>query len=234
MHSSIDPTQIFIRNWEIYQKVISANYMKHLELGEHAQKHLHYFNQFKPLSILDLGCGDAKQLSEQLKSLTVCAYTGYDLSEQATSFALKNLDTSISNPTFKIGKMEELIKADTETYNVIYSSFAIHHLRDEKKQELINDCYSKLDKKGLFILIDIKREPAQSIESYKTSYTNWILNDWHELNIDEKEAIIDHLSTCDIPVELTSYIEFAEKAGFDLIEEVNVDSRHALLAFTKN
>jgi hypothetical protein len=51
---------------------------------------------------------------------------------------------------------------------------------------------------------------------------------------DEKNAIIDHLNTCDIPVETQAYIKYAQKAGFNLIEEVNVDSRHALLSFIKN
>lgn len=234
MSSSIDPSQIFIRNWQIYQKVIAANYMKHLELGDYAQKHLLQLNHDSPIRVLDLGCGDAHQISEQLKSLNINSYKGFDLSEQATNLAARNFASSKLNASFNIGEMEELIKADKQTYHVIYSSFAIHHLTDEKKQALIQDCYNRLEKNGIFILIDIKREPAQSIETYKTSYTNWILNDWHALTADEKLAIIDHLTACDIPVETKTYIEFARSAGFQLAEEANVDSRHALLAFTKN
>jgi 2-polyprenyl-3-methyl-5-hydroxy-6-metoxy-1,4-benzoquinol methylase len=234
MQSQIDPTQIFIRNWEIYQKVIRENYMKHEELGEAAQKHLQVFIQHSPIKMLDIGCGDAHQISEQLKQLNLSTYTGYDLSEQATQVAEKHFAVFEKKANFQIGRMEQLIKSDHSSYNVIYSSFAIHHLVDDEKEEILKDCYDKLDVGGLFILIDIKRLPGQSIDAYKESYAQWINEDWDALNKDEKNAIIDHLNTCDIPLETQAYIKYAQKAGFNLIEEVNVDSRHALLSFIKN
>ena len=234
MQSQIDPTQIFIRNWEIYQKVIVENYMKHKELGETAQKYLQNFSQHTPIQVLDIGCGDAHQISEQLKSLNLVGYRGYDLSEQAIQFATNHFAAFENKAEFHIGRMEELIKEDQANYNVIYSSFAIHHLIDEKKGEIIQDCYNKLVEGGLFILIDIKRQPRQSINEYKASYAQWINADWHALDKEEKNAIIDHLNTCDIPVETKAYVDYAQQAGFNLLEEVNVDTRHALLAFVKN
>jgi 2-polyprenyl-3-methyl-5-hydroxy-6-metoxy-1,4-benzoquinol methylase len=234
MQSQKDPTQIFIRNWEIYQKVIRENYMKHEELGEAAQKHLQVFVQHSPIKMLDIGCGDAHQISEQLKQLNFSTYTGYELSEQATQFAEKHFAAFEKKVNFQIGSMQELIKKDQLSYNVIYSSFAIHHLTDDEKKEIINDCYVKLEDGGLFILIDIKRLPGQSIEEYKASYVKWINQYWNALLEDEKKAIIDHLNTCDLPVETKAYIEYAIQAGFSLKEEVNVDTRHALLAFEKN
>ncbi|MEY3178593.1 MAG: hypothetical protein RJB42_834, partial [Bacteroidota bacterium] len=149
-------------------------------------------------------------------------------------FAKKHFTSFENTATFQIGRMEELIKDDQTSYNVIYTSFAIHHLVDEKKAEIIKDCYNKLIEGGLFILIDIKRQLGQSISDYKASYAQWINADWYALDKDEKNAIIDHLNTCDIPVETNAYIEYAQHAGFSLLEDVNVDTRHALLAFVKN
>jgi 2-polyprenyl-3-methyl-5-hydroxy-6-metoxy-1,4-benzoquinol methylase len=234
MQLHIDPSQIFIRNWEIYQKVIENNYMKHKELGETAQKYLQNFSHHTPIQLLDIGCGDAYQISEQLKLLHFVSYKGYDLSDQAIQFAEKHFLAFKNKAAFQIGRMEELIKEENSNYTVIYSSFAIHHLTDDKKAEIIKDCYDKLEERGLFILIDIKRQPAQSADDYKASYAKWINDDWHSLDKDEKDAIIDHLTKCDIPVETKTYIEYGLEAGFSLLEEVNVDSRHALLAFIKN
>ena len=233
MNLPSDPSQIFMRNWDIYQKIIRENYMKHKELGERVQYHLSALSLHTPISILDIGCGDAHQIASQLKELSVNSYTGYDLSAQAVEFAKQHF-TSPINTTFHIGRMEELIKADELSYNVLYSSFAIHHLIDEQKQNLIDDCYRKLEQNGLFILIDIKRQPGQSISTYQLSYADWIKCDWPALNEEEQLAIIDHLSTCDIPVETKTYIEFANQAGFSLLEEFEVDTRHALLVFSKN
>jgi 2-polyprenyl-3-methyl-5-hydroxy-6-metoxy-1,4-benzoquinol methylase len=233
MNLSIDPSQIFIRNWEIYQKIIHENYMKHKQLGERVQHYLAELSHQTPLNMLDIGCGDAKQIAGQLKELPVNTYTGYDLSAQAIDFAKQHI-TSPIKAKFNIGRMEELIKDDEDTYNLIYSSFAIHHLIDEQKQTIINDCFSKLEQKGMFILIDIKRLPGQSINDYQLSYADWIKRDWHALTEEEQIAIIDHLSTCDIPVETKTYTEFANQAGFILLEEFEVDTRHALLVFSKN
>jgi 2-polyprenyl-3-methyl-5-hydroxy-6-metoxy-1,4-benzoquinol methylase len=161
MQLHIAPSQIFIRNWEIYQKVIENNYMKHKELGETAQKYLQNFSHHTPIQLLDIGCGDAYQISEQLKLLHFVSYKGYDLSDQAIQFAEKHFVAFKNKTAFQIGRMEELIKEDHSNYNVIYSSFAIHHLIDDKKAEIIQDCYNKLVERGLFILIDIKRLPEQ-------------------------------------------------------------------------
>lgn len=233
MNLSLDPSQIFIRNWKIYQKIIHENYMKHRELGEKVQHHLSVLSLQTQLNVLDIGCGDAHQIAGQLKTLDVCTYTGYDLSPQAIEFAKQNI-TSPIKAIFKIGCMEELIKKDDQSYNAIYSSFAIHHLIDEQKQTLISDCFSKLEQNGLFVLIDIKRLPNQSISAYQSSYADWIKSDWHALKTEEQLAIIDHLTTCDIPVETKSYVSFANEVGFSLIEEFNVDERHALLVFSKS
>lgn len=234
MLSSIDPTQIFIQNWEIYQKIIRANYMKHQELGDHVQQYLFQFAKTKPIKLLDIGCGDAHQISNQLQAFEILYYKGYDLSEQAIEFAKRNTEKLNTTVSFETGRMEELIKVDQNVYTILYSSFAIHHLTDEIKCKFIHNCYQKLENEGIFILIDIKRQPGQTTEDYKKSYTNWILNDWEELNEKEKKAIIDHLNTCDIPVETSTYISFANKAGFNFIKEIDIDPRHTLLLFSKN
>jgi 2-polyprenyl-3-methyl-5-hydroxy-6-metoxy-1,4-benzoquinol methylase len=71
--------------------------MKHKELGEYAQKYLQDFSKHSSIQILDIGCGDAYQISEQLKYLNLVAYKGYDLSEQATLFAEKHFASSCSS-----------------------------------------------------------------------------------------------------------------------------------------
>ena len=229
-----DPTQIFIRNWEIYQKTILANYMKHEEIGLLSQKHIKEFASNQRIKILDLGCGDAHQIANQLATLNIQSYTGYDLSNQAIDLAKQHLQKTNAKLEFQVGKMEDLIKTESNTYNLLYSSFAVHHLNDEDKKVFIKDCAQRLEKNGLFILIDIKRLPGQSTDEYKNSYAEWIYQDWHTLLPEEKDAIVLHLQTCDIPVETDTYVEYAKQSGLSLIEEVAIDTRHVLLVFSNN
>jgi len=234
MSITTDPSQIFIRNWEIYQKIILEDYMNHKKLGKLSQAYLQEFVNQSPINMLDIGCGDAHQIANQLAPLNTFSYTGYDLSEQAITLAKQHIQKTKANAKFHIGKMEELIKADNNTYNLLYSSFAIHHLTDENKKSFIADCFSRLENNGIFILIDIKRLPGQSTSDYKKSYADWIYQKWDALEKDEKDAIVEHLQTCDIPVETKSYIHFAQEAGFTFIKEADVDPRHTLLVFSKN
>ena len=228
-----DPSRIFINSWNIYQKVIQANYMKHRDLGIYSQKYLKDFASHQALRVLDIGCGDAKQLSVQLSSLNVASYTGYDLSEDAVSLAKQNMSKTGADLIFRIGKMEELIKEETTTYNVIYSSFAIHHLQEEAKKIFLKDCFKVLEKGGLFILIDVKRASGQTREAYNDSYVEWINRDWSLLTGDEKKTVVSHLTTCDFPVETSMYIQYAESAGFILEDDVDIDPRHGLIVFRK-
>lgn len=228
-----DPSQIFISSWNIYQKVIQANYMKHLELGIYSQKYLMDFAHDEALRLLDIGCGDARQISQQLSDLNVKSYTGYDLSEDAVALARQNMAKTGATVNFRIGKMEELIKSETRTFNVIYSSFAIHHLKEAAKQDFLADCYRVLETGGLFILIDVKRAPGQSREEYNSSYVNWIQSDWDILQETEKNAVAAHLVTCDFPIEMSTYTQYAEAAGFSLVDEIDIDQRHGLAVFKK-
>ena len=208
--------------------------MKHEELGLLSQKHLKEFASNHPINILDIGCGDAYQIANQLASLNIQSYTGYDLSNQAIDLAKQHLQKTNAKLEFQVGKMEDLIKTESNTYNLLYSSFAIHHLKDEDKKIFIKDCAQRLEENGLFILIDIKRLPGQTTDEYKNSYAEWIYQDWQTLLTEEKDAIVLHLQTCDIPVETDTYIEYAKQAGLSLIEEVAIDTRHGLLVFSNN
>jgi ubiquinone/menaquinone biosynthesis C-methylase UbiE len=229
-----DPSLIFIHNWKIYRKVIESDYMSHRQIGSITRNVLKTFSASGPLDILDLGCGDADQLATVIREMNVSSYTGIDLSPQAIEIAKTNLSPLSCSMSFRIGKMEEEIKLLKKEYNLIFSSFAIHHLWDKQKQSFIEECFRRTSSNGLFMLIDIKRQPGQTIEQYKSAYTHLIRSEWHQLSSLEKESIIAHLQECDFPVEMATYTQWALESGFQFIEEaLTEDLRHGLLVFKK-
>lgn len=117
----------------IYQKIISQNYMFHRDFVIKSNTAIKKLKYLEPFNVLDLGCGDAQLISEQLSFFNVDLYTGYDLSSTALALAAKNLETK--NVEYEIfqGAMEMLLETNTSTYDIIQSSFAIHHLGDTGK-----------------------------------------------------------------------------------------------------
>ena len=229
-----DPSLIFIHNWKIYRKVIESDYMSHRQIGSITRNVLKTFSASCPLDILDLGCGDADQIAIVLKTMEVATYTGIDLSPQAIEIAEKNLTPLSCLLEFRIGRMEDEINLLEKEYNLVFSSFAIHHLPDQQKKSFIEECFRRTSSNGLFMLIDIKRQPGQTIEQYRSAYAEWIRSEWHHLNKEEQESIIAHLQECDFPVEITTYKKWALEAGFILMEEALIEEqRNGLIAYKK-
>src|SRR4051794_18258565 len=104
-----NPAFIFSQHWNIYQKIIAHNYMRHAELGK---KTAAIFNQYpqKKLHVLDIGCGDASALLPVLQLTHIASYTGYDLSFAALQIAATHLTAQHVSNTLKEGNMMELIQ----------------------------------------------------------------------------------------------------------------------------
>ena len=101
---------IFEKNWQIYQKIIANNYMLHKDIAAYTSKYLNQISNQAAINMLDLGCGDSKQIANQLSGLKIASYTGIDMSEAAVQFAKKNIELIDCTGTFLTGPMEVLIK----------------------------------------------------------------------------------------------------------------------------
>jgi 2-polyprenyl-3-methyl-5-hydroxy-6-metoxy-1,4-benzoquinol methylase len=228
----IQVPSIFEKNWQIYQKIIANNYMLHKDIAEYTSKYLNQISNESAINMLDLGCGDAKQIANQLGGLNIKSYTGIDMSDAALQFAQKNIELINCAGTFLTGPMEVLIKKNTSIYNVIYSSYAIHHLSDAGKKEFLLECRNRLSKNGVFILIDIFRQPMQSMAEYKNEYCTWIKNYWNSLDPEEMQMIFDHINEYDFPNEIENMISYATAVGLKVTSYSNFDKRHGAIIFS--
>jgi len=230
---SISQENIFEKNWQIYQKIIANNYMLHQELALESSAVLNIIARDKAVDILDLGCGDAKQISKQLSSIPVNSYTGIDLSNPALTLARENLNAVNVECDFLIGRMESLIKNNNKQYNIIYSSYAIHHLHDADKKIFLVDCFNSLSIDGAFILIDLFKNENQSLEDFKRNYTDTIYADWNMLNQEEKEMVINHIQQFDFPTKQSILIDWAKEIGFVVNKSINLDNKHGAIILKK-
>jgi SAM-dependent methyltransferase len=81
----------FFDAWSIYSEVLERNYMFHDELFAEVGRTIGQLFGDVSFSVMDLGCGSARHISEALRGRNVSRYVGYDLSDVALARARENL-----------------------------------------------------------------------------------------------------------------------------------------------
>ncbi len=225
--------ELFSKNWSIYQKIIAHNYMFHRDLGKITTTV--WEDNFKNTSVnvLDLGCGDAYQLSTIMDGRQISSYTGIDLSSAVLEYTKENL-ANINIPfSLLAGPMEFEIDKTEITFDLIYSSYAFHHLQDEEKLELLKKCYAKLDAGGVLFLIDHFKKDGQDRDDYIDEYVDNIKTNWLHITSEENDFIEEHMRGYDFPTTEQQIIKWGEGIGFVLETVPHVDRCHKLLVFKK-
>lgn len=98
----------------------------------------------KNKTILDMGCGfgdHAQRLSKQKYKKLV----GFDISKELVRFASEQ---KIPNSTFYVGDMSKKLKHKESSFNIVYSSLAIHYIKNIKN--LFKEVNRILKRGGIF------------------------------------------------------------------------------------
>src|SRR5262252_6717458 len=123
-----DAGEDFFHEWSIYDQVLDHNYMHHDEIYRDVQQFLADRYDYVPFALLDLGCGSARHLARALQGRSVSRYVGYDLADTALTEAARNLAGLDCPVELHKGDLLSGLKARAEKFDVIFTSFALHHL----------------------------------------------------------------------------------------------------------
>jgi SAM-dependent methyltransferase len=223
----------FFDVWHTYRKVVAANYMHHIEIKAQLERVLLAQFASRPFSFLDLGCGDAATLAPLLASMVVRRYKGVDLSESALALAAENL-TALSCPVELVCRdILVALAADSALYDVVYTSFALHHLSTEQKAEFFRRVAQRLEKDGLLLLTDIVREEDESLPVYLGRYCDWLRSDWSALDAKEKAFACDHILNNDRPETFSVLQALAQAGGLGYAVAVARYGWHRVLCFRR-
>ena len=98
--------------------------------------------------------------------------------------------------------------------DILHAAFAIHHLTDDQKATFLAAARRRISSDGLFVWVDVFREPGESREAYVQRYSQRIRGGWGALDAVQREHVIDHLASFDIPAEREAIEAIAEEAGW--------------------
>lgn len=223
---------LFDRSWNVYKKIVAADYMHHKRLRQLAAVEIRSIGTENPIAILDIGCGDSSPFIPLLDIRPVSGYTGYDLSAVAIEYCRRNLSATKVPFELKTGNMTELIHEEKQEFDLIYSSYVIHHLSDPEKFNFFREIANKLKHGGTFIYIDVVREDDQSIDQYRQGYTEMVLG-WDVLDEEEKQEVVGHLTQYDLPSRSVDLLEWFSASGMELIRAERGDEKHRFFSMQK-
>jgi ubiquinone/menaquinone biosynthesis C-methylase UbiE len=217
--------------WLTYHKVVQANYMHHLQLSEQIAFSLYRQFADRPFSILDLGCGDALTLTPVLSATAVSHYEGVDLSRTALALAEERVKSLPCRTVLTQGDFMDALANGAQRFDVIHSSYALHHIAPKGKAEFFRLAAKRLHRNGILLLADVMREDDESLPVYYQRYCDWLRRDWLELSEDEKNAVCDHLIHYDFPETRSVLRAHARAAGFEDVVELGRFGWHGLFQF---
>jgi ubiquinone/menaquinone biosynthesis C-methylase UbiE len=218
--------------WDTYKKVVTGDYMSHAKIGAALRQAVIARFAQRPYSMLDLGCGDASPLSLLFREAPPTRYLGVDLSATALALAAENLRSFGVAAAFEQADLLDTLSRE-EDLDVIYSSFALHHLDTAQKTEFFHRVARRLAPDGVLLLADVVREEDETLDTYKRRYMHWLRAGWTRLSPQEQEAICDHILAFDFPEPFSVLEAAARAAGLAVAKGGARCGWHRLMCFVK-
>lgn len=218
--------------WDTYKKVVVKDFMFHAALGEEVERALRERFEGRAFTLLDLGCGDAHVFAPVLRRTPPASYKGVDLSDTALALAAENLK-SLPCPVQLAHSDILSALSDGVTYDVLHSSFVLHHLATADKAEFFRRASRALAPGGVLLLVDTMRDENETRDDYLKHYFDWIEKDWPGLSRSEKDAIFEHISSSDYPEPLSVLDQQARMAGLKRLPGDIPHRWHHLMRFER-
>jgi len=216
--------QIF-DEWTTYEKLVANDYMHHREffasLMDDVEARLE-----QPLSVIDIGCGDAQPVLPLLRRFEIESYVGVDQSQPAIDRAHELLTEEAVSFDLLQGSMLEELKIMDGQFDLAIASFSLHHLESYDKQVVLHECRRLLRPSGTLAVIDVFLEEDESRATYFERWQRNARESFTALAASELDALIDHARSCDIPEAVSDYREFGASAGFAAATLVRQDPKH--------
>jgi cyclopropane fatty-acyl-phospholipid synthase-like methyltransferase len=214
----------FENQWCTYKTIVQHDFMHHQALvGAVEQVLKHYFDgapsEHSP-HFVDLGCGDADPLVAVLRDLPLGSLLGLDMAATVLPLAAEALG-EVAYPCHWIqGDLLDWATAVTPQTNpvdILYSSFAIHHLDGESQEVFLAGARQKINPSGIFLWADIFREPGESVDDFRLRYTQRMTNHWGSaLQPQQLAHACFHVSHYDLPADRGAIGTTARKHGWAL------------------
>jgi 2-polyprenyl-3-methyl-5-hydroxy-6-metoxy-1,4-benzoquinol methylase len=198
----------FENQWSTYKTIVQHDFMHHRAPAGHRP---HF---------VDLGCGDADPLAAVLRDLPLGSLLGMDQASSVLPLAAKALgEVPYPCDWIQADLLEWATAATPQTnpVDILYSSFAIHHLDGESQEAFMAGARKKISPSGIFLWADIFREPGETVDDFRLRYTQRMTNHWGTaLQPQQLAHACFHVSNFDLPADREAIGTTARNQGWTL------------------
>src|SRR5215510_14017657 len=156
-----------------------------------------------------------------LQGRLVCRYVGYDLADTALTEAARNLAGLDCPVELHKGDLLSGLKARAEKFDVIFTSFALHHLASGEKSVFFQLACQRLNENGVLLFIDTMRDDDEDRGLYLDRYCAWLRSRCKTLSAAALDLLCAHIRSNDFPETTTVVQGMATDAGFSRPVEMN-------------
>lgn len=226
-----EPVKAGFERRAVFEKIRAAGRTFHREVRETLQEILPArFN--RPPRVLDIGCGDARDIAIVLKQLPDAEYTGIDNSREALELARAHLAALSCTWRLIHGDYAESLGNSAGPFDLIWLGLFLHHLASAQKREFFRRAIELLSEDGILLAHDPVLLETEEREGFLDRIGRESLG-WGELTSAEREMLARHWSQHGRQDRISRLKEMAFQAGFLEMKILWRDPKefYALVAF---
>lgn len=211
-HSTNSVGEYFNHHWDEYKICADDNRFCHNEMFNALNGFLHENIRTHPFSFIDAGCGDCSYIAKVLQKNQIKNYIGIDIAEDFLKQASANMNPVHCQKQFIHGDMTRSLASLPSPVEVIFSSYAVHHLSYQQKFNFIKTCKNKLTPDGFFIMIDGVLDKHQTREQWLDAYEAHYIKNYPGVSPEALEGCMYHHRHYDYPERIKTF----EKIAYEL------------------
>ncbi|MGC1182065.1 class I SAM-dependent methyltransferase [Legionella sp.] len=218
----------FNNNWQHYKSYVAQNKLCHNEMFALLNQFLHQHVKGRPISFVDVGCGDGSIIKPVLQDNLIKNYIGIDIAEEVIKMAPPNLAQLDCEKQFILESMITAIKHLPSSVDIIFSSYTVHHLSYQEKFNFIQDCKNKLASGGFFLMIDGILDENQTRNQWLHAYEEYYREIFPNITAEELKHVMEHSYSSDYPENIHTFERISQIQGW---KNFHIVVKIGLLAF---
>lgn len=223
----------FNENWQRYQSTVKNNTLYHREMLSALQQFLFANMGTRTFSFVDVGCGDSSTVAPILAEQAITKYIGIDAAEDVLKMAFTSLAHLKCEKEFIADNMTTAIPRLSSPVDIIFTSYAVHHLPLQDKFNFIENCKQKLNPNGFLLMVDGVLKKNQTRDEWLNALQERMEATIPEITSDEVAFRMQHPRVDDFPESIETFSNISQQQAWKSFEVIVNKEIFAFMVFTK-